>query len=535
MTNLLISVMTLRGEHINIRYELIIIGTIVIVGLSIALYLYQLDKLYLIYYNDSISHLVRGRELVDSAQPGLEQVGTGWLPLVHFLLLPFSLIESLFKTGFAGLAVSLPSLAISAVFLYRIIRFQIGITFISIAGAFLYAFNPNMLYLGIIAMTELPFMLFFIISAYYFQRYLFIRSFEFQSDSRILRSTRYEFYTYGLNDLIKCSLFVSLATLCKYEGWTIPIFLVPYVIISVLRQKDKVTWKPKIKMIERILPGHKAYQVYSILVSLLSFSGIALWMSYNAFYFNDPLEFQNAQFWSASWFAKELGSANTLFLNPSNVASEYILTALMIYGPVVLIGALMGFLSDTFLRKQRLKQLFSGRVALYTFLILPALVVPISLLIGNAELNTRHEWFNSRYLILLSPIVVLLCSVFIALLYNRFKAKQFIVYALIGTLFLSQFAIASLTVVTFYDGQHNKSHGSRPFVMETAEALKSRYTTGKVLIITGSAQQNNIMQAAGIPLNNFDTVLSGKAWKASFKEPWLYDNYWQKTRCKCGK
>src|SRR5919108_313213 len=143
------------------------------IGLFSAIYLYALDKYSLLYYGDAVSHLVRSREFVDSDNPGLfEQLGTAWLPLPHILLLPFTLIDSLFITGFAGLAVSLPCLAITSVLLYKMIRTHLGaISYIAVAGALLYALNPNILYMGTTAMTEAPFMLFFVASAYYFQRW----------------------------------------------------------------------------------------------------------------------------------------------------------------------------------------------------------------------------------------------------------------------------------------------------------------------------------------------------------------------------
>src|ERR687888_2748047 len=156
--------------------EFLIVSVLLIVvlaiGLAFAVYLYTLDKYSLLYYGDAVSHLVRAREFVDSADPGIfQQLGTAWLPLPHLLLLPFSLIDPLFKTGFAGLVISLPSFAITAVLLYRIIKTQGGISYIAIIGAFLYASTPNIIYLGITAMTEAPFMLFFVMSAYYFQRW----------------------------------------------------------------------------------------------------------------------------------------------------------------------------------------------------------------------------------------------------------------------------------------------------------------------------------------------------------------------------
>ena len=103
-----------------------------IVGFSTSIYLYMLDKYSLVYYGDAVSHLVRAREFVDSARPGLlEQMGTGWLPLPHLLILPFALVDPLFKSGFAGTAISLPCFAITSVLIYRIIKAQININYIA--------------------------------------------------------------------------------------------------------------------------------------------------------------------------------------------------------------------------------------------------------------------------------------------------------------------------------------------------------------------------------------------------------------------
>ena len=202
--------------------EIVIFVIVMIAGLSTAAYLYNLDKYSLTYYGDSASHLVGSRKFVDWMNPGLHNMGTVWLPLPHFLLLPFTLIDPLFRTGFAGLAVSLPSVAITSSFLYRMIKSQIGISSIAFAGALLYASNPNIMYLGITAMTEAPFMLFFVASAYYFQKW-------YQNLD-----------TNNLHYLVKCSIFVSLATLCRYEGWVIPIFVILFTEIGRASCRERV-------------------------------------------------------------------------------------------------------------------------------------------------------------------------------------------------------------------------------------------------------------------------------------------------------
>jgi hypothetical protein len=97
---------------------------------------------------------------------------------------------------------------------------------------------------------------------------------------------------------------------------------------------------------------------------------------------------------------------------------------------------------------------------------------------------------------------------------------------LIAAFFTSQLAVQSLGVVTFLDAKSNTS-GNRPFAVKAAESLGSSYKDngGKILLIVGSAQQNKIRQASGIPLKNFDTILNNDIFKASFKQPWLHVNY----------
>jgi hypothetical protein len=140
------------------------------IGVFLASYLYSVDEWSLLYYGDSVSHLVRACELVESLSPGPQQIGTVWLPLPHLLLLPFSLVNSLFTSGFAGTFVSLPCTAVAAAILYKMIRADSGILWIAVVGGCLYFSNPNIICLGLTPMTEAPFMLFFVISAYYFQR-----------------------------------------------------------------------------------------------------------------------------------------------------------------------------------------------------------------------------------------------------------------------------------------------------------------------------------------------------------------------------
>src|SRR5918996_1264058 len=229
MQNILMQIAAATRTAVYGRESWIVFLITIVAGVTAAFILYSFDKFSLLYYADSVSHLVRAREFVDSVNPGLfEQLGTAWLPLPHLLLLPFTLIEPLFRTGFAGTALSLPCLAITSVLLYNIIKSHLSVGYVAIVGALLYATNPNILYMGITPMTEAPFMLFFVGAAYFFMRwmsrprnYLFLNSnnkgkgFGLASlPARRNGSQRYGQSSHVFLDLIMCSIFVSLATLC---------------------------------------------------------------------------------------------------------------------------------------------------------------------------------------------------------------------------------------------------------------------------------------------------------------------------------
>src|SRR5206468_11882091 len=146
--------------------------------------------------------------------------------------------------------------AIASALLYKMIRCHLvrGLSYDAFSGALLYALNPHTLYLGLTSMTEAPFMLFFFGSAYFFQKWY--------TSLEHLRSI-------GL-----CSIFLVLATLCRYEGWILPLFLASFAFVVLAKSN---------------FDGRQ--QVFGILLALASLSGIIFWIGYNAIQYGDPLEF----------------------------------------------------------------------------------------------------------------------------------------------------------------------------------------------------------------------------------------------------
>jgi hypothetical protein len=493
------------------RRPLIIVFLAVGTGLVFASYLYSIDTLALLYYSDSVSHLVRARQLVDNSSPGLHQLGTVWLPLPHIMLLPFSLVDLLFKTGFAGTFVSLPSIAITAMVLYRIIKEQTDNSCIAFLGACLFFLNPNILYLGITAMTEALFMLFFVISAYYFQRYSFSNLFpsswqehtifkssahnaSFEKANQTIGS-KYKFII--SNSILKCSFFVALATLCRYEAWPIPVLLAIITIFSPMRVRNNDK-SPQASVFKRQL-------VVGIICTIVSFSGIVIWISYNWIYQSSPLEFLVSPYYSAASQALAGPNREFLFLQPLNAASTYGVTALVFFGPVILAGATFGYI---FHRKFGSKVQVRNRDIIYLFLAIPSLFCFLTLIFGIGEMN--YWWFNSRFLIMLSPLLILLLSILLKRIIEAPpKNKSILGYVVIIAFLIYPIIIVPLSggIVTLIDAKNSVSYGTRPYAIEIAKVLGDLYDGGKILMITGSAQQNIIMQASGIPLTNFHSTV----------------------------
>jgi hypothetical protein len=462
---------------------LIVIG----IGLIAAFILFLLvDKYSLLYYWDSVSHLVAARKLVDWGEnPGLGQIGTVWMPLPHFLLLPFTLSDTLFATGFAGTILSLPCFALTSVFLYKIVKslkVSSGIffpTYAILVGVMLYAVNPNIVYLGITSMTEAPFMLFFVASAYYFQKWC--------------QAGKYN------RDLLLCAIFLAFATLCRYEAWFLPVFLSVIVLATSLKNKPPSRQK-----------------VLAIALAGLSWTSIFFWLGWNYYHYGDPLEFSNTEYYSASWYAENRPFREILFLQPANVLSVYGVTAITMYGPVILAAGAVGYYVFR-------KSPIANKKLIVLFLSTPPIFTIVSLLVGIGELA---YWFNSRFLVLLSPLVVVMVCMFLSRISAMTNNKL-----IVATIIAALFAYPLITpvfpgVITINDAYGGFSQKENSLAVETGEALKSLYDDdGIIMVLTGSGLEQRIMITSGIDLKNFDEIIEHSTWKASFKQPWSYDRW----------
>jgi hypothetical protein len=498
----------------GIFWSIIIIVTVMTVGVVTAVYLYHLDSHTLYFYSDSAPHSFLARSYVDSTRPGFfEHLGTVWLPLPQILLLPFTLIDPLFKSGFAGLFVSLPLHAITCAILYKLISRHVENSYVPVVGAFLYAFNPNFLYLSLVSMTEAPFMFFFVASAYYLQNWLF-DSPKYINHETTTNSFSAHVRGLELKYLLVSGLLVSLATLCRYEGWILAIFLVFVVVSILIINSYRSNYNLSSKKI-----------IFTVCTfSIISFSGIIFWLVWNDYSFGDPLQFANDKVYSAAAQALQ-GSRSFFYLQPLNVLTVYGTTLLYTFGPLTLIATLLGFVFSIIFSKDKNK---STRTLVYLILVMPAIFTVLTMISGIGEMNLSR-WFNSRFLILLGPLMALLNCMLIAYIWKKvkkltIKKQQFITISVVATLFAFPVFSSLFIVVTFSNATIEFSHNK--LAHDTGHFLGSIYDgNSTILILTDAGDISKIVVDSGVPIKSFIPVSDSNLNSTIPNEPWLYAKY----------
>ncbi len=120
---------------------------------ALAAWHYHALGLTLSHY-DARGHLIVARRIFDSITPGWQQIGAVWLPLPHLLnALPVQ-IDLFYRSGASAVAMSIAEYAVAAGAIAWIVERLTGSEMAAIAGAAVFALNPNVLYLQSTPMTE---------------------------------------------------------------------------------------------------------------------------------------------------------------------------------------------------------------------------------------------------------------------------------------------------------------------------------------------------------------------------------------------
>ncbi|GEM_PF-790491 len=484
----------------------VLVLSVFLAGLSTIYYFAQGE---LVAYADAESHLNIAKRVVDGLTSGLAHLGGVWLPLPHLLLMPFVKFDALWRTGLAGAIVSGIAFVVSALYIYKLALLITKKPTASFIAAMVFITNPNILYLQATPMTELTLMVFFILSSYFFVKFLFDRS--------------------DVSSLTISAFFGFCAALSRYDGWALVLmqagilvlFLFPYVFdfSAIKKMWQEKSWKFN-KFIRRkntYIIGFAGFDGKVILFCTLSFFAILLWLVWCYLILGDPLYFMHSGFSANSqqqtWLVKgELPA----YHNIGMAVLYYMVTSMSNGGVVIFFMAMLGLY--VYLSR-------SNRAKWYIALLL---AVPLFFHVGTLYLGqsvifiphlTPPEFdstlFNARYGALMVPFFALL----VCILFNRAKMQGKIL--IVGLLFfqLLLYGVGYSRVISYQDGVEGLSSQA----MKTPDAqyyLENEYHGGLVLI-DDYARRISIVRTK-IPMQNIIYVGNRGYWEESMVHPEKY-------------
>lgn len=446
---------------------------------------------------DSMSRLNISRKIIDNLTPGLGQLGNVWPPLPQLMMLPFVAIEPLWHSGLAGTIVSLFCFVVSSHAIYLIVGKLTKNRFAQVFSVFLFITNINLLLLQSMAMSELPFIMFMLISMY----------------SLLIWSENIQ----NIVQLIFAGGSIAALTLIRYEGYAFAVAAIFVVGI--------ITWLKRRNI--------KATEGFMVIFGTLALFGIFLWMLYLWAIFGDPLYWAKIYSHTKSIISTDVTESVKTFADQSthikrnvwNLIYQYILSIAYMSGIPVFIAGIVGLLFN--LINSKVWKNFSILILLlplsivgFMFITLARGGIPVSvpLLDWQALRNfntTYGDEYNIRYGILLWPFIVLFVGWFV----SRNSILKFLGIVLLVTHILLPFWRGGFLL---YQLPIKWSTGSATSTAEdqATKWFHDNYNGGKILI--SAFKHDPTMFRMGIPYKDFIHEGTGIYWITSRTNPEKY-------------
>lgn len=420
----------------------------------------------LLLYGDAEAHLNIARRIVDSQTPGYAQVGVVWLPLPHWLMLPFVRVDAWWRSGIAGAIPAALCFVAGGAFLYFAVRRLFDSPAAAAAATALFALNPNLLYLQSIPMTE-PVFFAGLLALLYF-------------------SVRFR-QTQGWLAAGGAGIATSAAALARYEGWFLIPFAAAYFLLAAKRRRFQV----------------------ACLFGILAALGPLFWLAHNWWVAGDVM----ASFTGPYSAKAQMGNAGHPGKHDLRTAFLYFRTgAQLCASPWLAWLALAGAVAGLF------KRVFWPPV----LLALPGVFYLWAIYRSNTFIYVPTLWPYSydavRYTMAVFPLLAMTPAALVALAPPRARAAAALLVIAAGSAWWLVHPRPSAWVV-FEEARVN-SVTRCAFVREAAQYLAPRYVPGSG-IITSFGDLTAIFRESGIPLRETFIQDNGVPWEATLHSPEL--------------
>jgi hypothetical protein len=423
---------------------------------------------WLLYYGDAEAHLNIARRIVDSRTPGYDQVGTVWLPLLHWLLLPFARVDALWVNGLAGAIPSAIAFLLAGTFLYLAAYRIFDCTSAAFAAAALFALNPNVLYLQSIPMTEIIFSACLLALLYFTVRF---------------RDTQ------GWGTVIGAAIAACAATLTRYEGWFLLPFAAVYFAIAARRNRIAV----------------------AALFSLLAALGPVFVLGHHWWITGDALAFYRGPYSPRAI----QGSADYPGKNDWREAFLYYRTAAQLCaGPCLPLIAVAGALAALFRRAFWPLLLLALPGVFYIWSMRFSGGTPIFI-----PVLKPFSYYNSRYGLAVLPLLALAGAGLVTVA-PRPVRRILAVFAVCAAAIPWIVHPSPANWVTWEESRVN-SVARREWTRQAADYLRPRYVRGSG-ILTGFGDLTGVYRTLAIPLRDTFTPDNGLPFDAAVSRPELF-------------
>ncbi len=240
---------------------------------SVISFLYYFQRADVLLYGDAVAHLNIARRVFDSKTPGLLQLGTVWLPLPHLLMVPFLISNEMWRRGVGGSIPSMVAYVFGVIGMFRLVRGTLsrsvepdGAARVAAwTAAFVFAANPNLIYLQTTAMGEALYLALFLWVVVYFS----------------------EFVRGDAQARTKCGLCLAAACLTRYDGWFLAVAMAAAVVLMTFLSDNEAT---------RAASRFRVPRIAAAKFVLIAAAAPALWLAYNGIVYRNPLEFANGPY-----------------------------------------------------------------------------------------------------------------------------------------------------------------------------------------------------------------------------------------------
>ncbi|WP_125566173.1 hypothetical protein [Nocardioides baekrokdamisoli] len=437
-------------------------------------------------YGDSMAHLTIARRIVDSKTPGLQQLGTVWLPLPHLLLLPLVMNLWLWHTGIAACILGSLCLGATSAGLYRIMA-RLDFDGIGrLVGLSILLTNLSLLYACTEALTE-PVLIACIVCC-------------------LAGLAGWTFAPRRLSGG-ELSVFAGIpaagAVLSRYEGWALVLSGALYVGIVSWRRRD--TWR-------QILVCCFAFAVVPA-------ASVGWWLAYNMAWYGNPLEFLTGPY-SAAAFTQTFIQQGLLSTKGNlGLSTEVYVEALVqTSGLVPMLLGVLGALVMTVRWGLSNRALLIWLAGTSSVFLLFSLTTGQHIMVNPASAPPGAD-YNNRYALSAVPWFALLTA-FLVGSSRGFRRTRIAGSVVIIALMVGQVAYwlgdprDRLSVINEGESGHVAFVG----VKAAATWLRTHYDGGDILM-DESSDKLAIAPVLGIPMNQIYNRSSGAGFEEAIADP----------------